>query len=318
VLQAPTCQGDPLGQADQALTGPRAGRGRTGGGGVVHLDRQALAGCPPRGRPPRRRGVLARVGQRLLHDPVGGAAHAVGRRAADLGAQVHPHPGPGRLGDQQLHVGHGGLGQLADRGAQHADDLAQVLQRLVGALPDHPGGAGDLLGGGVRVVLQRAGVHAQQRQPVAEHVVHLPGDLPAGAVLGLLGTKPRPGLRRRRTLPQRQRELAPVADEQAPADRGALHGDAQQEQQEVGHPGLGAHHDVDERGEQAQREHHRGGPRRPVHHDREQPHHHRGGHQLRERRQGHQHHGQPDRPTAAPPQGGGAEGGGDRVQGEHP
>ena len=58
------------------------------------------------------------------------------------------------------------------------------------------GRAGDLPGGGVGTVLQRAGVHAQQRQPVAEHVMHLPGDLLAGVVLGLLGAQAAPRSRR--------------------------------------------------------------------------------------------------------------------------
>jgi hypothetical protein len=132
-------------------------------------------------------GVLAGVGQGFLDDPVGGAAGQVGDGAAGLVVQGHPHPGPVRLGDELLDVGEGRLGQLPDGCAQDPDDLAQVLERLVGVLPDHLGGAGDLLGGGVGAELERAGVDAQQRQSVAEDVVHLPGDLVAGALLGLLG-----------------------------------------------------------------------------------------------------------------------------------
>jgi ABC-2 type transport system permease protein len=41
--------------------------------------------------------------------------------------------------------------------------------------------------GGAGAELERAGVDAQQRKAVAEDVVHLPGDLVAGALLGLLG-----------------------------------------------------------------------------------------------------------------------------------
>ena len=61
------------------------------------------------------------------------------------------------------------------------------------ARADHPGGAGELLGRGVRAVLQRARVGGQQRQPVGEHVVHLAGDprplrdAGLGDAAGLLG-----------------------------------------------------------------------------------------------------------------------------------
>src|SRR5262249_60183484 len=60
--------------------------------------------------------------------------------------------------------------------AEHADYLPEVLQRLAGTVPDHPGGPGDLLGYGVGTQLQRPGVQAQQGQAVGEHIVHLPGD----------------------------------------------------------------------------------------------------------------------------------------------
>jgi hypothetical protein len=286
---------------------------------VADLDGEALAGgagqVDVHGRS---RGVLAGVGQGLLHDPVGGAADQVGDGPADLLAQAHPHPGPARLGHQLPDVGEGGLRQLADRGAQDADDLAQVLEGLVGVLADHLGGAGDLGRVGVGAELQRAGVHAQQRQPVAEDVVHLPGDLVAGPLLGLLGPQVGLGLGAGRPVAQRLHEPAPVVDEQAPADRGPLDGHAEQEQQQAGHPGLGAEQDVDERGQHAQAVHGQAGSRRPIHRHREQRHHHRPGHQLRERRQGDQGQGEPDRPAAPPPQAGAADGGGDLVGGEQP
>jgi hypothetical protein len=38
------------------------------------------------------------------------------------------------------------VGQLTDRGAEDADDRAQILQGLVGARADHLRRAGDLLG----------------------------------------------------------------------------------------------------------------------------------------------------------------------------
>ena len=188
----------------------------------------------------------------------------------------------------------------------------------MGALPDHLGGAGDLLGRGVGPELQGAGVDAQQRQPVAEHVVHLAGDLVAGPLLGLLGPQVGLGLGPGRAVAQRQHELAAEVDEQAPADGGALDGQADQEQQPGGDPGLWPGHHVDEPGQQAQAEDGRRGPRWPVDRDRERRHHHRPGHHLREGRERHQHQGEPDRPAAAQPQPGAAERAGDHVGGEQP
>ena len=53
---------------------------------------------------------------------------------------------------------------------------------------------GDVLGGASGLYSSAPGVHAQQRQPVAEHVVHLPGYLLTGVVLSLLGAQARLGL----------------------------------------------------------------------------------------------------------------------------
>jgi hypothetical protein len=121
-------------------------------------------------------GVLAGVGHGFLDDPVGGAAGQVGGGAAGLVVQGHPHPGPARLGNELLDVGEGRLGQLPD--------------------------------GGVRAELERAGVDAQQRQAVAEDVVHLPGDLVAGALLGLLGPQLGLGLGPVGPVAQGQHQLA--------------------------------------------------------------------------------------------------------------
>jgi hypothetical protein len=106
---------------------------------------------------------------------------------------------------------------------QDADDLAQVLERLVGVLADHLGGAGDLLGGGVGAELERAGVDAQQRQAVAEDVVHLPGDLVAGALLGLLGPQLGLGLGPVGPVAQGQHQLAPAQSQPGAAHRPGGH-----------------------------------------------------------------------------------------------
>ena len=188
----------------------------------------------------------------------------------------------------------------------------------MGVLPDHLGGAGDLLGGGVGAELERAGVDAQQRQAVAEDVVHLPGDLVAGALLGLLGPQLGLGLGPVGPVAQGQHQLAAEADEQAPADGGALDDQADHEQEPGRDPGLRPEHHVDERGHQAQDEDGRRGPRGPVDRDREHPHDHGPGHRLREGGEHHQHHGEPDRPAAAQPQPGAADRAGDHVGGEQP
>jgi hypothetical protein len=225
-------------------------------------------------------GVLAGVGQGLLHDPGGGAAGQVGHGAADLVAQGHPNPGPARLGRQLLDIGQGRLGQLADGGAQDPDDLTQVLEGLVGVLADHLGGPGDLPGGGVGAELERARVDAQQRQPVAEDIVHLPGDLVAGALLGLLGPQLGLGLGPLGPVPQRQHQLAPVVDEQAPADGGGLDDHPDQEQDHRVDPRFGPDDHIDQRGQHAQPEHPRRGPRWPVDRDSEHRQHHGPGHEL--------------------------------------
>ena len=84
-------------------------------------------------------------------------------------------------------VGWGGCGGSPSVAvAQQADHGAQVLERLVRAGADHAGGARDLLGRRVGAELQRAGVQAQQRDPVREHVVHLARDPRPLGVAGLL------------------------------------------------------------------------------------------------------------------------------------
>ena len=86
------------------------------------------------------------------------------------------------------------------------------------ALADHAGGLGDLLRRRVGAELERAGVQAQQRHAVGEHVVHLARDPAALGLARLLDPQPLLGLEPRRPLAQREHELAPGAREQPPAD----------------------------------------------------------------------------------------------------
>ena len=84
-----------------------------------------------------------------------------------------PSTSAGQVGERRLRA----LGRRAPGAvAQHADDLAQVLERLVRARADHARRARDLVRRSRGAELQRARVHAQQRDPVREHVVHLARD----------------------------------------------------------------------------------------------------------------------------------------------
>ena len=121
----------------------------------------------------------------------------------------------GDVGERRLRalaLAGGGLG------AQHVDDLAQVLERLVGARPHDRRRGRDLLRRPAGVDLERAGVQAQQRQAVGEHVVHLARDPRALARAGLAHAQVALGLGLARALAQREHELALGADEHPPAD----------------------------------------------------------------------------------------------------
>ena len=100
--------------------------------------------------------------------------------------------------------------------AQDADHAAQLLERRLRALADDAGRLGDLLGRGVGVELERAGVDGEQREAVGEHVVHLAGDPPPLGRTGLL----RGAIALRA---QRSHELSPRAYEEAPAEDDARH-----------------------------------------------------------------------------------------------
>ena len=103
-------------------------------------------------------------------------------------------------------------------GAQHPDDLAQVLERLVGARPDDARGARDLRGRRVGADLERPGVQAEQRDAVREHVVHLARDPRALLRARLRDAQVALGLGLARALAQGEHELALGADEHPPAD----------------------------------------------------------------------------------------------------
>ncbi len=113
-------------------------------------------------------------------------------------------------------------------------------------------------------------MHAQQRQPVREHVVHLPRDGLAREPLRLLGPQPRLGLGPPRPVPQAQHELPLGPYEHAPADgRGQQH---QEEDQrgEVRQVGIGPPPEVQRHGGRVDAAHPGHVPEGPVHGEREQ------------------------------------------------
>ena len=116
----------------------------------------------------RRRGVLVRVRERLLDDAQRVSSDRVGhgRQIGDADVGIEVHAGGARLLQQRGQRHERRLRRLrrfADRAvAQQADHRAQVLERLVGAGPDHRRGARHLLGRRVGPELERAGVQAQR------------------------------------------------------------------------------------------------------------------------------------------------------------
>ena len=91
--------------------------------------------------------------------------------------------------------------------------------------PHHPGGAGELLGRGVRAVLERARVGGQQRQPVGEHVMHLAGDPRPLRHAGLGDAAGLFGLGAAGPLAQRGEQRLPGTVPLAPADERRPGGD---------------------------------------------------------------------------------------------
>src|SRR5919199_1039889 len=131
--------------------------------------------------------MLARVRQRLLHDPQRVAPDPVrdGSQVGDVDIGIELHPGRPRLVEED--------GQRCERRlrrrrflavarvAQRADHRAKVFERLVRARANDGDRARDLLRRRVGAELERPRVQAQQRDPVREDVVHLAGDpLPLG------------------------------------------------------------------------------------------------------------------------------------------
>jgi hypothetical protein len=136
-----------------------------------HGDRDAGPGVRP--------GVLAHVGQRLLHDPV--RRQPDGGRHGPVDAVEHDLDVTGQqVGQVDEPRQRGAPGRLV--GAQEPEQLAHVGERL----PPGGGDPGERVGGDLGVlgrgVAGAVGLHDDDREPVRDDVVHLPGD--PGALVG--------------------------------------------------------------------------------------------------------------------------------------
>ena len=164
---------------------------------VVDLHGQVLlaVGDPDGGG--GRAGVAGHVGQRLLHDPVGGQVgpgRQGTRRPLDPGADLQAgRAGPRDQAVQLGQAGGGGPGRRLVALAEHVQDRAELPQCVVGGLLDGLQGAAGLARLLVHQVQGHAGLDVDQGDVVGEHVVQLAGDahaLLAGPPLRLLGPGP--------------------------------------------------------------------------------------------------------------------------------
>lgn len=123
-------------------------------------------------------GVLGSVGQRFLDDPVAGPSDAVGRRSRHGVGEPDVEARGAGVGHQVGEPVEGGLRRFraAGAGAEHAEDLPQLLQRLVGTLGDAPDQDAVLLGREVTAVVEHPGLHGDQGDAVRQDVVHLARD----------------------------------------------------------------------------------------------------------------------------------------------
>jgi hypothetical protein len=122
--------------------------------GTGHADGHLLTRC-----------VLHRVGEIFLDDPVRRTSHAVRQWAGGIEREIDRETRLAGALDQLRQVRERRLRELAHRSPQYADHLAKILQRLVRAGPDDLGGPGNLLGGRVRAISERARVRKRSPGP---------------------------------------------------------------------------------------------------------------------------------------------------------
>ena len=207
----------------------RRGGSPTGGRGLLTSTLEAAGRLAPSTRPGRRRcparacgrwsAPPARCGRRCGRSPAGTAATSGTRYVQRAPACPAPRDSSTSAGrSASVGCGRSRRAAVGGRRAARRSPPAGPRSACVRAGPDHPGRPRDLVRRGVGPELQRAGVHAQQREPVGQHVVHLPGDPGALELAGLrrraaaAPTRPaRPGPAARRTSCRRARTNIPQA-----------------------------------------------------------------------------------------------------------
>src|SRR4051794_22857604 len=178
-LELAAVEGDSLAHADQAVPAVRLARCR--GAVVADLEPQRL-GLVGDGDPGGRgAGVLERVGERFLHDPIGGELDAGRQR---LGFAVDDEVGwqagaPQLLGERR-EVGQPGLGCECGRAfwlvLHDADQATHVGQRLVAGLLDDEQRLAGAAGGAVEQQPRGAALDGHNGHAVRDHVVQVAGD----------------------------------------------------------------------------------------------------------------------------------------------
>lgn len=155
-------------------------------GAVPHADR---------GRAPGR--VLERVGQALLHHPVGGEPDGVGQVApSTLLRPLHRLAGPAGLVDEVAHAAEDRRplrrGRLA-RGLEHAQQVPELRQGASPGAADRDEPFGGAVGCRVQEVLRGVGLHDHRGHVVRHDVVQVPRD-PGALLSGRDGGRETPTL----------------------------------------------------------------------------------------------------------------------------
>lgn len=172
----------------------------------------------------------------------------------------------------------------------------------MGAVPDDPGGAGDLGLGCARPEFQGSGVDAEQGEPVRQYVVHLPGDGLAGQPLRLFGAEVGLRLGAVGAFTQHHDEPTPGTYEHAPDDHQQDQHRAVERRADPGHGRIGAQCGLHSPGRHRRCPQYQDRPERAVHGQAEQRHQHGARGERRERADRHEHRGEPHGPAPAHPQ----------------
>jgi hypothetical protein len=200
----PRADGDGSGMHGRALahadeTAPGSVRRHRVVGGLV-VDRQRDDGSVvSRGDVDAARSgrVAQDVGQRFLHDAVGGEAHAAPRNRRAVVAPGHGEPRFAELGDEGSDAVCPGLwGELRGvaRSAEHAEEAPHLGERLSAGLGDATHRVGGQIGCGLGLSGRALAEGDHDGQTVRDDVVHLAGDASAlladsetGALVALAG-----------------------------------------------------------------------------------------------------------------------------------